>query len=78
MINEDDKGVLLELLLTESEKFGLKHDQIFNVERLIYGDYYNGIDGESRPYLQIAEIAGLLTKIAEYLEDFNSGSKQAM
>jgi dynein heavy chain len=78
MINEEDKGVLLELLLTESEKFGLKRDQIFNVERLIFGDYFNGIDGEARPYLQIEDIAGLLTKIAEYLEDFNSGSKQAM
>jgi len=71
MINEIDKGVLLELLLTESEKFGLKKDKIFNVERIIFGDYFNGIDGENRPYIQVEDIAGMLTKMVEFLDDFN-------
>jgi hypothetical protein len=51
MINEADKSVLLDLLLAEVAKFSLKKEQVFNVERIIYGDYYNGIDGENRPYL---------------------------
>jgi len=51
MINETDKGILLDLLMTECEKPKLKKEDIFNVERLIYGDYFNGIDGENRPYM---------------------------
>jgi len=51
MINPQDKEVLLGLILNECEIFKLKKDQLFNVERIIYGDYFNGIDGENRPYL---------------------------
>lgn len=53
MINTQDKEILLGLLVTEIEKFHLKKGHIFNVERLIYGDYFNGIEGENRPYIQI-------------------------
>jgi len=56
MINEDDKSTLTDLLMTECEKAKLKREDIFNVERLIYGDYFNGIDGESRPYIQIEDV----------------------
>jgi hypothetical protein len=56
MINDNDRTVLLNLCLKETDKLGLKKDAIFNVQRLIYGDYFNGIDGENRPYLQIEDI----------------------
>jgi hypothetical protein len=51
MINNVDREVLLTLLLTEAEKFKLKKADVFNVERLIFGDYISGIDGENRPYI---------------------------
>lgn len=51
MINQGDKEILLGLLMAETQKMGVTKEQIFNVERLIYGDYYNGIDGENRPYI---------------------------
>jgi hypothetical protein len=51
MINQSDKDVLLNLLMGEITKMGLKKEQIFNVNRLIYGDYFQGIDGENRPYV---------------------------
>ena len=53
MINNEDKDVLLELLMEEAEKFKLKKEDIFNVERIIFGDYINGIDGDNRPYVQV-------------------------
>ena len=37
-----------------------------------------GIDGENRPYVQVDDIPLMLTKIDEFLEDFNSGSKHPM
>jgi dynein heavy chain len=73
-----DKAILLDLLLAETEKLKLKKTDIFTVERLLYGDYMNGIDGENRPYVQINDLVAIITKINEYLEDFNSGSKHPM
>jgi len=78
MINTQDKDLLVQLLMKEAEKFNLKKDQIFNVERIIFGDYAQGIDGEARPYIQIDDIAGMIAKIEEYLEDFNSTLKVPM
>lgn len=78
MINEDDKAILLDLLITECAKAKLKKEDIFNVERIIYGDYFNGIDGENRPYIQITDTTGILGKMDIYLEEFNSGSKHPM
>lgn len=46
-----DKQILLDLLLVEAEKVKLKKADIFHVERLVFGDYMNGIDGENRPYV---------------------------
>lgn len=73
-----DKPILLELLLDETKKLNLRKDELFNVPRLVYGDFFNGIDGENRPYNQIEDLPLLLKKIEEYLEDFNSGSKHPM
>lgn len=78
MINNTDKDILVELMVPEIEKFKLKKEDVFNVERLIYGDYLNGIDGENRPYVQIEEIPTMLSKIIEFLEEYNQGSKSPM
>jgi dynein heavy chain len=36
------------------------------------------MDGDSRPYVQITDLPAMLTKIEEYLEDYNAGSKHPM
>ena len=73
-----DKDILLDLLLVETEKLKMKKTDIFNVERLLFGDYMAGIDGENRPYIQIEDLTLLHTKINEYLDDFNSSTKHPM
>jgi hypothetical protein len=64
-----DKDVLKDLLLVEAEKCKLKKTDIFNADRMLFGDYISGIDGENRPYIQITDLDLLLQKINEYLED---------
>jgi dynein heavy chain len=80
MINNGDREVLADLLQVEcdSKAINCKKVDIYNVERVIYGDYINGIDGENRPYIQIEDIKTMILKIIEYLDDFNSGSKHPM
>lgn len=51
MISEADKNVLLDLLMSEAErKFEITQQQIFDNDRIIYGDFGFGMDGENRPY----------------------------
>lgn len=51
MINEQDKKVLLELLMDQAErKFEVSQDKVFDNDRIIYGDFGFGMDGENRPY----------------------------
>jgi dynein heavy chain len=51
MISRTDKGVLQKLCFEEATKMKVKEKDILNVERLLYGDYFNGIDGDNRPYV---------------------------
>jgi dynein heavy chain, axonemal len=72
MINNTDKDILVDLLLTEAGKFKLKKVDIFNSDRILFGDYMFGIDGDNRPYVQVKEIEKMIERITEYLDDYNS------
>lgn len=51
LIDNPDREWLDSLLLQEAEKtFSLQHKEIFNAERLIFGDYMGGIDVDNRIY----------------------------
>lgn len=51
LIDNPDREWLDDLLLQESEKtYNLTKKQIFNAERLIFGDYMGGIDVDNRIY----------------------------
>jgi hypothetical protein len=51
LINNEDRDWLTDYCMDESAKtFSLEKDGIFNAERLIYGDYMDGIDAEPRIY----------------------------
>lgn len=79
MINEADKEVLLELLMDQAErKFEAKKEEIFENDRIIYGDFGFGMDGEARPYQILNDLPAMVKKIEEYLEDYNSTSKSPM
>jgi hypothetical protein len=71
MVNNDDKACLVDLCIEEVKKFKLVYDDIFNIERIIYGDYTQGIDGDGRPYVQVNDIKDMIEKIKDYLDDHN-------
>ena len=51
LIDTPDRDWLDDLLLSEGEKtFELTRKEIFNAERLIFGDYMQGIDVDNRVY----------------------------
>ena len=74
MISQEDRDTLKELLNTEmTNTFKLTSDQVYITERLLFGDYLNGIDTEVRPYIFVHDLKDMVKKIEFYLEDYNSG-----
>lgn len=54
MISQEDRDTLDRLLIDEATNtFKLTREGIYATERIIFGDYINGIDGENRPYVWI-------------------------
>lgn len=79
MINNADKEVLLELLMTQStKKFELGQAEIFETDRIVFGDFSQSIDGDARPYTIITDLPAMQTRIEEYLDDYNQSVKFPM
>ena len=70
----EDRSILKELLHTQlTDTFAVKLENVFDVEHIIFGDYFSG-EGD-RPYIQITNMKQLIEKIEGYLEDYNSENK---
>ena len=79
LIDNIDRKWLTDFCLEESCKtFNLEKEGIFNSERIIYGDYMDGIDAEPRIYRQLNDLKVFVTKIEEFLEEYNGSVKIQM
>jgi hypothetical protein len=76
LIDNVDRDWLSNLLNQVAEDtFKLQKKDIYNASRLVYGDYMDGIDVETRVYRQIEDLKVFVSKIEDYLEDYNSSVK---
>ena len=79
LIDNIDRDWLDNLLNEEAQKtFNLDKKQIYNASRLIFGDYMEGIESETRIYRQVDDLKKFVTKIEDYLEEYNSSVKTQM
>ena len=79
LINNQDRTWLDDLLMQKAgDELKLKKADVFNAERIIFGDFMSGIDSDQRPYQQIVDLKDFVTKIEDYLDDYNSGQKNPM
>lgn len=82
LIDDKDRTWLAELL--ESEALNSFKDQdvgkkeVYNAERLVYGDFMDGLDADPRIYRQVPNLQAFVQKCEEYLEDYNSAHKMQM
>jgi hypothetical protein len=53
----------------------MEKEEVFNSERIIFGDYIDGIDTDTRIYYQITDLKDLVNKVIEFLEDYNANTK---
>lgn len=79
LIDNIDRDWLEGILVEECKKtFDLDKTAVFNSSRIIFGDYMQGIDVENRIYSQVEDLKVFVTKIEEYLEEYNSSVKTQM
>lgn len=81
LTTEEDRTYLKDILNSQLPKFGLKLENVMNTDRLIIGDFMQGRELDVKPYVQIKDLNEFLTKMEEYLEDYNTmvgGSKNQM
>ena len=79
LTDNKDRNYLEDMLLNLSlEKFKLEKKVLFNSERLIFGDFMEGVDLEIKTYKQIEDLKVFQSKIEDYLEDYNGAVKTPM
>jgi dynein heavy chain len=79
LIDNIDRNWLDGILVQEScTTLGLQKEEIFNSNRIIFGDYMQGIDVETRIYAPVENLKDFVSKIEEYLEEYNSSVKTQM
>lgn len=79
LIDNKDRDWLEGILVDECKtSFNLEKKDVFNSSRIIFGDYMQGIDVETRIYQQVENLKDFVTKIEEYLEEYNGSVKTQM
>lgn len=53
---ESDRKYLHGLLVNQFSSFGVNESEVIETERVIYGDFMQGRESESRTYQQISEL----------------------
>lgn len=79
MIEDEDRNWLKSLLEKEIQStLNLKTEEIYNAERIVFGDFMLGLEIEPRIYQQVSDLKQFLNKTIEYLEEYNNISKTKM
>ena len=79
LVSTEDKQLLNNMLEERVEQeFGFSHKDIYLQERIIFGDYMNGIEVDPRYYIMVSNTKELVEKIEGYLEDYNAESRHQM
>lgn len=72
LIEDEDRNWLNTILEFECVKtLNLKQENLYNAERIIFGDFMAGLEVEPRVYCQIVDLKQFLQKIVDYLEEYN-------
>lgn len=79
LVDNEDRGWLDDQLTKEAvDSFNLNKEEIYSVDRIIFGDFMHGLEIEPRSYEQILNLPQFIDKIREYLEEYNEGVKNKM
>ena len=79
LVDQEDRDWLEnELMKAGEEFFEVEKSEIYNTDRIVFGDFMNGLEVVPRSYEQIYNLPQFVDKIRDYLEEYNEGVKNKM
>jgi len=72
LIEDPDRDYLKQILSELIPKFGFTEEEVIANKRVVFGDFWHGRDVEPRVYIEIPDLQQLISKMNEYLEEFNN------
>jgi dynein heavy chain len=49
-----------------------KFEEVIDVERVLFGDFVQNREAEIKPYIQIDDLPGLVSKMDQFQEEYNN------
>lgn len=60
------------MLISYFNDFGFEKSEIIDVERILFADFTGNRDSDVKPYLQIDDLQGLVSKMDQFQEEYNN------
>lgn len=69
----EDREYLKKMLAEFFKQFGFENiEEVIDVERVLFGDFVQNREAEFKPYVQIDDLAGLVSKMDQFQEEYNN------
>lgn len=68
LTTDEDRVLLKNMLIDYFKDFGYGKDDIIDMDRILFCDFYQNRDADIRPYTQIDDLNGLVLKIDGFQE----------
>lgn len=72
LTTEEDRSYLKNMLISYFNDFGFEKSEIIDVERILFADFTGNRDSDVKPYLQIDDLQGLVSKMDQFQEEYNN------
>ena len=72
LTTDEDRVLLKNMLIDYFKDFGYGKDDIIDMDRILFCDFYQNRDADIRPYTQIDDLNGLVLKIDGFQEEYNN------
>ena len=64
----EDRTYLMNMLTSFFKDFEYEKEDVLNVERILFGDFTQNRDSDIKPYIQIDDLPGLVSKMDQFQE----------
>lgn len=77
LVDENDRNYFKNILKEQFSILEVTEEDVLNSERILYGDFFDGRDGDNRLYKQFADSDFLIKHLYEMQEEYNAENIKA-
>ena len=72
LTTQEDRNYLIKMLTEFFKEYEYQTEDVLNVERILFGDFTQNRDSDTKPYIQIDDLPGLVSKMDQFQEQYNN------